>query len=325
MLIHQIKLKPISDCNYLPMKKTLTLLSLLVVTMLTVQAQIQYPVNGDFEDWTTASFAGTPYDSLVGWDTPQRLATALAVPDTVTYRTDVTNSGSAACLLISKEVTIAGLITTVVPGSISTGIFFVNLFTQEFGVTGGAAIDCKPTAFEGFYQYAPSGVDTANIVVYLTSASGDTVVDASLAIPNATTGGYQPFSIPLTYIGTDDPVQAQILITSSGIGGQDGSTMYVDDVVFTGGDCVTGLFDVFSQPTAIDIVPNPANAMVRFDLPIQNNMPAAVMDLSGRTVLQLSATPGMNQVDISSLANGVYILRVADQGKTIFSGKFEKF
>ena len=157
--------------------KTLTLLSLLVVTMLTVQAQIQYPVNGDFEDWTTASFAGTPYDSLVGWDTPQRLATALAVPDTVTYRTDVTNSGSAACLLISKEVTIAGLITTVVPGSISTGIFFVNLFTQEFGVTGGAAIDCKPTAFEGFYQYAPSGVDTANIVVYLTSASGDTVVD----------------------------------------------------------------------------------------------------------------------------------------------------
>jgi hypothetical protein len=33
----------------------------------------------------------------------------------------------------------------------------------------------------------------------------------------------------------------------------------------------------------------------------------------------------MNQVDVSQLAKGVYVLRVAENGKTIYSGKFEKF
>ncbi len=307
------------------MKKTLTLLTVLVMLGLVTQAQTQYPVNGDFEDWTTASFAGTPYDSLVGWDTPQRLATALAVPDTVTYRTNDAQSGTSGVLMISKLVTIAGLITTVVPGSISTGIFFVNLFTQEFGVTGGAPIDCKPDEFTGYYKYTPAGTDTANIVIYLTDAAGDTVCSAALEFPVATTGGYQPFTLPLTYTGTTDPVLAQILITSSGVGGLDGSTLYVDEVVLRGNDCVTGLFDAFSEPTSIDIIPNPAAEMVRFDLPLERNLPAAIMDLSGRTALQLNATPGMNQVDISGLANGIYILRVADNGKTVYSGKFEKF
>ncbi len=307
------------------MRKTFTLLSLMLLIGVTVQAQIQYPVNGNFESWATASFAGQTYDSLVGWDTPQRLATALAVPDTVTYRTSDANGGSAAVLMISKEVTIAGILTVVVPGSVSTGTFFVNLFTQEFGVTGGAAIDCKPTEMTGFYKYDPAGVDTANMVVLLTDAAGDTIADVTLQLDVATTGGYQPFTLPITYTGTTSPTVAQILITSSGVGGQDGSTLYADDVVLRGGDCVTGLFDVFSQPQAIEIIPNPAAEAVRFNLPLQNNADAAIMDLSGRTVLRINAVPGMNQVDVSQLATGVYVLRVAENGKTMYSGKFEKF
>jgi hypothetical protein len=307
------------------MRKKVTLLSLLLLFGVMVQAQVQYPVNGNFENWTTASFAGQTYDSLVGFDTPQRLATALAVPDTVTYRTTDASDGSAAVLMISKEVTIAGLLTVVVPGSISTGTFFVNLFTQEFGVTGGAFIDCKPTELTGFYKYAPAGVDTANIVVLMTDAAGDTICDVTLQLDDATTGGYQPFTLPLVYTGSTAPTLVQILITSSGVGGQDGSTLYADNVVLRGGDCVTGLFDAFSQPQAIEIVPNPAADAVRFNLPLDQNAAAAIMDLSGRTVLKINAVPGMNQVDVSQLANGVYVLRVAENGKTVYSGKFEKF
>ncbi len=308
------------------MKKNLTLLALLGIMTWTIQAQVQYPINGGMEEWTTSTFSGgVVYDSLVGWDTPQRLASILAPNDTVTFRTDVANSGSSAALLISKEVTIAGLLTVVVPGSISTGTFFVDLFSQEFGVNGGAPIDCKPTTLSGFYQYQPVGADTCNALVTVFDAAGNEIADEILSFPNATSGGYQPFSMNINYTSMEDPAFIQVTFTSSGTAGNTGSSMWVDDVVLSGGDCVTGLFDAFSQPAAIELMPNPASNLIRFDLPLERELPAAVSDLQGRNVLRLTAVPGMNQLDVSSLPAGVYFLRIADQGRTVYASKFEKF
>lgn len=307
------------------MKRTLTLLSLILAAGMMLQAQIQYPVNGDFEDWSTSSFGSTTYDSLVMWDTPQRLAAALSVPDTVTYRTEMSNSGDAAVLLISKEVTIAGLLTVVVPGSISTGTFFVNLLTQEFGVNGGAPINCKPTQLTGFYQYMPAGADTANAVVIMFNDLEEEIANVRLELDMPTTGGYQPFTLPINYTGTGDPVIAQVLVTSSGVGGLDGSTMYADDLVLSGGDCITGINDLFVRPLSLELVPNPATEAVRFELPAGDNLTANIIDIRGRLVQQLNAVPGMNQVDITGLNAGLYFIQIAENGRTAYSGRFEKF
>ncbi len=311
------------------MKKTITLFSLVLALMSSAVAQVQYPLNGGFENWFTASFGGTTYDSIGNWDTPQRLGAALGVPDTVTFRTTNARSGDFAVLMKSKEVTISlgpTSLTVVIPGAVTTGTFVVNILVSppEFGVAGGAPIDCKPTEFSGYYQYMPVNDDTAQVSVIMIDGSGAEIAEELFQIFVASSPGYQPFSFPINYTGSGDPVTAQILITSSGIGGQDGSTLYLDDVVLSGGDCVTGL-NLFSSPQSIELIPNPAHDAIRFNLPAESPMAAAIMDLSGRSVLQVQALPGMNQVDISQLATGVYIISIADAGKTVFSGKFEKF
>lgn len=310
------------------MKRTFYLLTLLSVLSLGLQAQVQYPLNGDFEDWTTGSFAGIPYDSLVHWDTPQRLATALSVPDTVTYQTDVAQNGTSGVLMITKLVNIGGLIITEVPGSISTGAFFVNLFTQEFGVTGGAPIDCTPTEFTGYYQYLPAGVDTAQFSVWLTRWNGtsrDTVGIVSGTVDEASTSGaYEPFSFPVDVVTADAPDTALVLVTSSGVGGLDGTTLYVDNVRLSGGDCFTGL-QVIQQPNNLTVTPNPATNFVNFELPGSTSLPASVIDITGKVVVQTTAQPGMNRIDMSNLTEGIYMLQVADEnGRIVYTSKIEK-
>lgn len=307
------------------MKQFLTLCASILVLQASLYAQVQYPLNGGAENWTTSSFGATTYDSLVHWDTPQRLGAALGVPDTVTRPTDVANSGSLAVRMETKLVTIGGILTTEIPGSISTGSFFVNLLTQEFGVTGGMDIDCTPDMFSAFYQYMPAGVDTANIQIYLMDASGDTIADVGLQIDAATTGGYQPLSIPITYSSTTAPTMVQILVTSSGVGGQDGSTLYFDDMLLSGGDCFVGLFGNPESIQSLELVPNPVQNALRFELPEGQQFTAAVVDMQGRTILQQPAQSGMNSINVANVAPGYYLLRVInEETRKISVGKFEK-
>jgi len=306
------------------MKRISTLLAVVLTAAIALQAQVQYPINGGAENWTTGTALGLTYDSLINWDTPQRLAVALAPTDTVTFKTDIAHSGALAVLMITKLVNIGGIITTEIPGSMSTGTFVVDLFTQEFGVEGGMNIDCKPDEMSGFYQYMPSGLDTGNIVLYMFDASGDTIADASLEFPDATTGGYTAFNMPITYTGTTDPAVVQILITSSGVGGQDGSTLYMDELVLSGNDCFTGLFTDGPRAERIDLVPNPAVNSVRFELPGTSALPAIMTDLQGRTVQSFVAQPGLNTMDLSGLSTGFYLIQISDNGVPVYAGKLEK-
>jgi hypothetical protein len=309
------------------MKQILTLCASILVLQASLFAQTQYPLNGGVENWTTGTFGASTYDSLIHWDTPQRLGAALSVPDTVTRPTEIANTGSLAVRMETKLVNILGLIETEIPGSISTGTFFVEITTQEFGVTGGMMIDCTPDLFSGFYQYMPSGVDTANIQIYMMDAAGDTIADASLAIDAATTSGnYEPVSVPITYTGTTDPVMAQILVTSSGVGGVDGSTLYFDDMLLSGNDCFVGLLGNPESINSLELMPNPVQHHVRFELPEGQQFSAAIVDMQGRVVLQNQVNAGMNSMDVSGIAPGFYLLRVLDEGsRQVSVGKFEKF
>ena len=308
------------------MKQILTLCASILVLQASLTAQVQYPLNGGAENWTMGTFGATSYDSLVHWDTPQRLGAALSVPDTVTKPTDVANTGDLAVYMETKLVNILGLIETEIPGSISTGTFFVEITTQEFGVTGGMDIDCTPDMFSAFYQYMPAGADTANIQIYMMDAAGDTIADAGLAIPDPTTGGYQPVSLPITYTGSTDPVMAQILVTSSGVGGIDGSTLYFDDMLLSGNDCFVGLLGNPEAINSLELVPNPVQHSLRFELPEGQQFTAAIVDMQGRVVRQLQATSGMNSMDVTDVAPGFYLLRVLnEESRQVSVGKFEKF
>ncbi|MFT7589582.1 MAG: hypothetical protein ACI959_001801 [Limisphaerales bacterium] len=307
------------------MKRSFYSFCFLLIIGLTVSAQVQLPLNGSFENWSMGDLLGNSYDSLDYWDTPQRLAVALEVADTVTFMTDDAVEGDKAVLLITKLVNIAGLIETEIPGTMSTGKYFVNLFTQEFGTTGGQALTCTPTNVIGSYKYAPVMDDTAQILVTITRWNGtsrDTLADILniLPIPQSE---YIAFDFPINYTSTETPDTITLTFLSSGVGGVDGSTMYVDNVVLTGGDCVTGL-DFFNTAEKLDVVPNPATNYISLNLPIQQSMNATITDLAGRTVSSVQVQPGMNNLEVMDLNDGMYFINIEDEGRIIYTGKFEK-
>ena len=307
------------------MKRTFYALACLLMCTLTIQAQTQYPVNGGFEDWTMGDFSGFTYDSLIQWDTPQRLAVALSVPDTVTYRETVNvNSGTSACRLITKFVSIGGgALETNVPGSLATGSFFVDIFAAEFGVVGGQPMDCTPTEFSLYYQYAPVNDDTAQVQFLLTNAA-DTLADTLVTLPDPVST-YTQLTVPIHYKVTGvQPDMHQVIILSSGVGGQVGSTMWVDDVKFSGGDCFTGIFDPSQPLTLMDVAPNPANLGLMIEYPGKQNVPMVVYDVTGIEHMRQEAIPGTNVLDISNLPAGSYFVRINDNEGMTYSARFEK-
>jgi hypothetical protein len=68
----------------------------------------------------------------------------------------------------------------------------------------------------------------------------------------------------------------------------------------------------------IQIFPNPAKAIVNINLP--SNTEAAtmtLMSLLGKTVNTFTATSNTHQIDLTSLAQGMYVLRIEANGETI--------
>lgn len=308
------------------MKRSFYSLCFLLMLGLTVSAQVQLPLNGNFENWSEGVLLGNTYDSLDHWDTPQRLAVALSVPDTVTFPSMDASNGSMAVYMETKLVNIAGLIETEIPGTIATGKYFVNLFTQEFGTTGGQAIDCTPENITGMYKYTPVMNDTAQVLVVMTRWTGttrDTLANDLFVLPDPTTD-YTMFDFTINYTGTDAPDTVSLSFLSSGVGGVAGSNMTLDDVVLRGGDCVTGL-DFINTPEAIEVAPNPATSFIGINLDIEQPMVGRVTDLAGRTLQTVQVVNGINRIDVAGLSEGMYFISVEDGTRIHYTGKFEKF
>ena len=306
------------------MKKLLYTLLCCIFCAGMTQAQVQYPQNGGFETWLVGNFSGFTYDTIEYWDTPQRLAVALSVPDTVTYQeSSVVNGGAFAARLVTKFVSIGGALDVNVPGSLATGNFFVNIFAAEFGVVGGADIDCTPTNLTGYYQYFPVNDDTAQVQCRMMNAAGDTIQDSTIFFIGETST-YTQWDMPLNYTSTDEPAMLQIIILSSAVDGQVGSTMYVDDVVLSGGDCFTGIFNPGQPLTTMDVLPNPTSSTLQVDYPGTKAEMMTVYDVVGKAYQQQLAEPGANFIDVSDLPEGLYFIRIQGEDGMTYSGRFNK-
>ena len=79
---------------------------------------------------------------------------------------------------------------------------------------------------------------------------------------------------------------------------------------------------------SISVFPNPAhnNLHVSFSLPIENNMTASIVDVSGRSIVRfdLEQEQQVQNLDISGLYNGMYLLIVRKNNQTIYTFRFVK-
>ncbi len=295
------------------------LLAITLITLTTVSYS-QVP-NGGLENWTvyTSVASGISCDVPDGWDVPDKIAADLGIADRNCERnSDNVHGGSFAAKLTTKTLDVLGTPLDV-PGTITTGVISFDFVTFTPAVEGGAAISSNYDELGGFYQYAPSGADTMNVIVLMFLGS-DTVGLGQYRDPNTSTG-YVSFVCPITYFAPVIPDKMQITITSSGgfTSLVPGSVLYVDDLEVTGG---VGVEEWNGYGIKRNVYPNPASDYININNPASNDVTIEVYSLSGQRVDVQTLSPDMNSINLDSYSSGIYSFRLVDNGTVVYSNKF---
>lgn len=277
--------------------------------------------NGTLETWNvyTSLASGITCDYPDQWDTPDKIGSDLGISDHVTEKETVNvHGGSAAAKLTTKSLVVLGTPLDV-PGTMTTGIIGFDFVTFTPSVAGGASVTSAYDGLNGFYQYAPAGSDTMNVIVLMFSGSDTIGMGQYRDAANSTS--YQSFSCPITYFVPLTPDKMQITITSSGgfTSLVPGSVLFVDDLTVTGG---IGVEDWSGYGISRNVYPNPAQDYININNPSMNDVTLEVYSLSGQKVDVQTLSPDMNSINLESYASGIYSFRVVDNGTVVYSSKF---
>lgn len=303
------------------MKLRLLGLATCVISTSAIFAQLP---NGDMETWSVYTSPVPPNitcDYPNGWDTPDKIGSDLGLTDHVTEKeSSNVHGGALSAKMTTKHLLVIPPATFLdVPGTITTGVIGFDFVTFTPSVSGGAPVTSVIESFDGFFQYAPAGLDTMNIVVYM--FSGSDTIGVGLFRSGAT-AGWEEFNCPITYFTADVPDVMQIIITSSGSfdSPAEGSVLYVDDMSVTGGINVEEWTSLGLKP---NVFPNPATDHININNPASNDVLMEVYNLQGQRVDMLTLQPEMNGINLSAYASGIYTFRLLDNGVQVYGGKFK--
>lgn len=296
------------------------LLATVTVMGLSTAAFAQMP-NGNLDAWTTYTSlaSGITCDVPDLWDVPDKIAADLGITDrNCTKETVNVHGGSAAARLETKTLNVLGTPLDV-PGTMTTGIIGFDFVTFTPSVEGGASVSSNYDAVTGYYQYAPSGGDTMNIIVFM--MAGTDTIGVGQYRDEATSTSYQMFNCPIVYTGAGTADKMQIIITSSGgfTSLVPGSVLFVDDLAVTGGADVD---DWTGYGVQRNIYPNPASDYINILNPAQNNVMLEVFSMTGQKVDVQMLSPELNSINLESYTSGIYTFRLVDNGVEVYTNKF---
>jgi len=203
------------------MKTIKHILSLAI--LLPFMASGQTIVNGNFESWTA-----TPYDMLAGW-TNSNVQSIPQIGKPSYFKSTDAHSGSYALELqtVTNGVDTVGAYTLDAPNPGGKGNF-----------TGGTPYSSQPTKITGYYKYSSPGKDSAGMLVIFKKAG---VIISQDMFTLAPVSGYTAFSHNLSLNSTPDSMIIGIVSSYRIINNNNystgeipGSTLYMDDLVFTG-------------------------------------------------------------------------------------------
>jgi len=294
------------------MKKTFTLLSLLLFVLFTSAQTIPNP---GFEDWVTI---GT-YENPVSWSTPNPF-TSLAGVVTVTKSEDA-HSGSYSARL--ETMTVLG--PNVSPGLVTLGNFAVDLLSGEPTFSGGIEMPDMVKNFSGWYKY--SGVDNDSAYVFMLSFRHpegeeiDTVGVGMTYLHDAS--DWTSFSIDMYQISELPADSFNVIIMSSPSASLHvGSMLHVDDLAI---ETVTGIINLTKQTTEVKVYPNPVSDFVKFEVEnAEKNLEVSIFDNNGRRVEQVTFSGNSIEVNLGSYPAGIYTYKLTGANNLFGSGSFLK-
>ena len=305
------------------MKINLLILSILVLSLTNQFSTAQQLINPDFETWTNdflvpSAMNPNSGNNTFGWWDYNYFNSAIAgsSPISLTRLTVPVHSGNYSVKLQTVVYTPTSWNIYKTWGypfigheyNDTLGIMFngkVNVSNSSF--VPGIACSQKLTQFKFYYQYQPSGNDTAECRVLLLSA-GTPVAGGRFKTGDATSG-WQQATIDFLYVNGLTPDTLYILFSSSSLdyAPQAGSIFLIDDASYV---YPTGVEQVFLKENGLTISPNPSNGIFTVQTPSNNSKfkTIEVYNLLGDKIYSTTS----NKIDISTSPKGVYFVKVND-------------
>jgi hypothetical protein len=316
------------------------ILVLILFTFIANAGFTQTIPNGNLESWdslhsqTTSAYWWQP--SFVGYNWMGTLNSLVGIPVTsggpgpeTAFRTTDAYSGTYAAKLVTSHL-VFGISTIRIPGMLGTAEVD---FQGVRAIIGNPCPGCKPLHFRGYYKYEPVSGDSCAVVALVskwnsTSHKRDTIAFGKMVQHSAVTT-YTPFDIALDYTSSDIPDTLNYLIVASAAfnmsnfmlcQGQDGSTMYVDEVSL---EYPAGIEQSLMPEVAVKLYPNPASDRITFELSERViNGSLEIFSADGKLVKSSGLNDVKTAVQINNLASGTYYFKIKQEKHLLNTGSF---
>lgn len=302
------------------MKKTVALLSFLLLTCLFLSAQI-IP-NDDMEEWQDF-----PQDKVgpIGWITTNQTSNNYSR----NFINQSTNaySGNYAMQMVNHVVGNGACYSS----SLRLGNFDANDPTAE-----GIPFSQRPTGMSFYYtfhgHYAFDSLLMGSAILghakiqlkKWDDATNDFIIvgeGVKYFGKNDNTTEFLYTELEIQYYLDDDPEFLEISFKNPC--DNDTLTEFTIDVVELRGLNPTNINET-TPLSEINVFPNPAQDILTFESVLENgkNTFIQVFDMQGRMMEQFNFIGNQNRIDVSDWGNGMYFYQISTEGEKIKSGKF---
>ncbi len=299
------------------MKSLLTFLFVFIGT-LTVSAQ-SIP-NSGFENWTLTPGGISNPDY---WNTSDS-ATFLNGGGHSAFSGTDSYEGSLCLHLLSWQISfLKG------PGYASNGTINIVNFVPIY--SGGSPDTIRHRYLSGYYKYNKLGaseVGSINIFLLRNNAGvRDTIATGTTFFTN-NTSTYTQFITQMDYRDyINNPDTCLITILSSKAALSDptivvGTELIIDSLNFSG---TVGIDEISNLVSKANIYPSPADNELNLEVELKKaaELQYEIYDFKGRLIIQSLMPAPKEKIDVSSLANGQYVLKLTDvKRNSLYSTNF---
>jgi len=193
--------------------------------------------NMGFEEWITYPNYENPAPEGV-WASANKVVDLNPdVYPVLLFKSDDAHSGNYAAKAVTNEAIGMPLLT----GSVSTGVFTVNLQNPLKSLISGVPYKSRPVRFQGYYKYMGVDGDSCELRTTLSrwnvSEKKRDKIGEAIYRTTDLIDEYTFFDLEVVYFSALDPDTIDVVFAASAGGeyflGGVGSTLYIDDFTFT--------------------------------------------------------------------------------------------
>lgn len=277
--------------------------------------------NGGFENWVSEFGYETPQD----WQTMNVLSLTTPPNPLSAFKSFGIDKYSG---FYGLKIQTIHVVNNPAPAGIADtfGVVFKGKITvSPTSFKPGFSYTGRPEKLQFYSKYHPVGNDLALAFVLLKKWNGlstDTIAIGALQIP--ATPMFEFFEVPLIYQSdTLYPDSAEIAFLSSRdiLTARVGSTLFVDDVLFSGW---VGVDNYTNNQKNVQLYPNPAKNELNISFPqILNDAHLIIYDVSGKKLQAYFLEKNKTKIDVSGLLSGFYVFEFKNNNTTVYREKVQ--